>query len=74
MEFTNQNRTRHYGLRVGDEVIEEAFGMETKGIVERLSHDNNRAWLKLEDGSTYGAVCEWCKIITKIEDKEKNHE
>jgi hypothetical protein len=32
--------------------------------------DNNRVYVKLEDGSETSYVAEWCKILIKVEDKQ----
>jgi hypothetical protein len=58
------DRTRHYGLIIGDEVEERAFGMVFRGRVIAFDWlDNNRAVIELEDGSKHRAIAEWCHII-----------
>jgi hypothetical protein len=58
------DRTRHYGLAIGDEVEERMFGFVTKGkVVEFHWLDNNRAYIQLESGEIHPVVAEWCTII-----------
>jgi hypothetical protein len=71
MEFINENRTRYYGLRVGDivsikSVMGENIGEHT--VVELIPMDNNSVLLKSPDKGTFEWVAEWCTIITKVED------
>lgn len=55
---------RHYGLRVGQRVAEVAFGHRLEGVVINLSWtDNNRATIRLDDGTETDVVCEWCHPI-----------
>ena len=68
MEYTNDNRRTHYGLRVGDLVQEKAFGSLTEGIVTHLCLDKNAAMIKVSNGEEIKIVCEWCKIIKKGEE------
>ncbi len=70
--FDNENRNRYYGLRVGD-TVELGFGKD-KPKAEVIAYgfmDNNRVYVKLEDGSETDYVAEWCKILIKVEDKQK---
>lgn len=71
--FTNEKRTRYYGLRVGDIIQHSAFGIEFQGeIIELGGSDNNCVYVKREDnGESVKAVAEWCKIITKVEDRKE---
>lgn len=69
--FTNENRTRYYGLRVGDivnpkHVSGAPFG-ECK-VVELIPMDNNSVMLEDKNGNPIEWVAEWCEIITKVED------
>lgn len=57
-------RNRHYGLLVGDRVVERAFGSNIEGVVVELYiGDNNRGRIRLDDGTEQDIICEWCKII-----------
>ena len=62
----NASRRRWYGLRVGDCVV---FMGHLATVVELNALDNNACFLR-DDGSdkVYPAVCEWCRIITKVEE------
>lgn len=68
--FDNVNRNRYYGVRVGD-TVELSFSSKTiKAEVTGYDFmDNNRVYVKTEDGTNTSWVAEWCKIITKVEDK-----
>ena len=73
-EFDNKERHRYYGLRVGD-LVQIRTGMQNNPIMidaEVIAYgflDNNRVILKLESGEETSWVAEWCKIITKVEDR-----
>ncbi len=62
---TNENRNRWYGLRPGDEVD---FMGHTGTVVELHGFDNNGCTVRYEDGHEGMAVCEWCKVLTRVED------
>jgi hypothetical protein len=70
-KFDNQERRRYYGLRVGD-TVELKYG-PVKGMKAEVTAycfgDNNRVYVRMEDGTKTDWVAEWCEIITKIEDK-----
>ncbi len=73
-DFDNINRTRYYGVRVGDIVEVENFSHDkrpkVKGTVMAYGFmDNNKVWINTEGDITRGCVAEWCKIITKVEDR-----
>lgn len=72
-EFTNEDRSRHYGKRVGDRVREVHAGLPTiEGtVVELGGFDNNRIYVKKDSGDVVGLVAEWCEIIEKVEDIQK---
>lgn len=63
-KFDNQERRRYYGLRIGD-TVELLFTHKKEvtlaEVVEYGFMDNNRVWVKLEDGTTTDWVAEWCK-------------
>jgi len=65
----NENRNRYYGKRVGDTVEYSAFGQVFQCEVIGYHMDNNRIQVRLEDGTERGIVAEWCKVITKVEEK-----
>ena len=71
-EFKNEERSRYYGLRVGDKISYSPFGTEVKiGIVTELGgFDNNRVYVYFDETSTNNrAVAEWCTIVEPVEDK-----
>ena len=73
MNFDNIERRRYYGLRIGDTVEISTFGMTNKKIAMVVKYafmDNNRVIIRLEDGEETDWVAEYCKVITKVEDKE----
>jgi len=72
MEFTNENRNRYYGLRVGDIVSPKMVdGKEWhKGqskVIALGVIDNNSVQIKASDGTEVEWVAEWCDIVTKVE-------
>lgn len=74
--FDNKDRTRYYGLRVGDLVSPKGLdGKEwNKGACEVINYgigDNNKVEIKAKDGTITDWVAEWCDIITKVEDLQK---
>jgi hypothetical protein len=71
--FKNEDRERHYGLRVGDIVLTLLMGdMRKIAEVTRLTHDNNGVMVIFLDGVENKEVAEWCRIITKVEDRQLN--
>lgn len=71
-KFTNENRNRYYGLRVGDIINCKAFGLDFKAeVIHLVTGDNNRVAVKKEDGSACEWVAEWSTIITKVEDRNE---
>ena len=71
--FDNKDRSRYYGIRVGDIVnLRNIDGSVIYRNVEVIAYgfmDNNRVEVKLSHGSTTDWVAEWCDIITKVEDR-----
>lgn len=68
----NENRSRWYGLRVGDTVrFDHPFG-PVVGIVASLNRwDNNSAFVTVEgEDKPVKVVCEWCTIIERVDDAE----
>lgn len=68
----NRDRSRWYGLRPGDTVeyptTLQMDGPKIQAVVMRLhSMDNNGCTLKRR-GKQFKGVCEWCKIVVKVED------
>ena len=54
----------HYGLKLGNRVEHTAFGQTIAGIVITLPpSDNNRARIRLDNGTESDVVAEWCKVI-----------
>lgn len=74
-KFDNKDRTRYYGLRIGDLVkLNGVFGKEFKdGKAEVVDYgsDNNRVQIKSEKGFITDWVAEWCDIVTKVEDRNR---
>lgn len=68
--FDNKERTRYYGLRIGDIVEEIVYGSSIKGEVWELLWDNNAAYVKTEKDKIVKCVAEWCNILTKVEDRD----
>lgn len=69
-DFTNEDRSRYYGLRIGDQVELRCFGKVCwKGeVVEYGMMDNNAVYVKNDKGRVEKCVAEWCKIISKVDD------
>lgn len=70
--FTNENRNRYYGKRVGDIVRCSFNGHVTcEGeVVELGPLDNNRVQVKdSTSNEIVSCVAEWCEILKKVEDK-----
>jgi hypothetical protein len=71
MEFINENRTRYYGLRVGDIVDAKSLNGTIWGrskVLELVPMDNNSVVIENKNGNPIEWVAEWCTIITKVED------
>ena len=60
--------TRHYGLKLGDEVKLTNFnGICCYGTIVGFDYlDNNRCMIRTNDGNTFDWVCEWCRKLDKI--------
>lgn len=73
-KFNNKNRNRYYGLRIGD-LVQVKVGLQSDPIflkaevIEYGFLDNNRVYLRFEDGKETSWVAEQCEIFTKIEDR-----
>ena len=68
--FDNKNRTRYYGLRVGD-IVEEYLGKECSRegeVIEYGFMDNNAVIVKNKFGDHVKCVAEWCTIIRRVEE------
>jgi len=72
-EFTNEGRTRYYGLRIGDKVVERHDGLSDMvgTVVEFDGFDNNRVHVQLPSGKIVPCVAEWLEVAEKIEDIQK---
>lgn len=71
-EFTNEDRTRRYGKRVGDRIRYECYNLSFEGTVVDLGvMDNNRISVKKDDGEVVDCVAEYCDILEKAEDIQK---
>jgi hypothetical protein len=69
-EFTNEDRSRYYGLRVGD-TVQLIFngGVWKEGkVVEYGVMDNNAVYVQTGNEEPQKCVAEWCKIIKRVED------
>ena len=71
----NKDRKRCYGVRIGDTVRYRIPGDPVDDIDYEVTAyddmDNNRVYLKGPDGETLEAVAEYCLVVTKVEDKNK---
>jgi len=72
--FDNKDRTRYYGLRIGD--IVDLKGVDGKvaqanAEVIKYGSDNNRVEVRLMSGNTCDWVAEWCDIVVRVEDRIK---
>jgi len=70
-EFTNENRTRYYGLRVGDIVNAKGLTGIVWGrskVLELVPMDNNSVIIESKTGKPIEWTAEWCEIVTKVED------
>jgi hypothetical protein len=71
-KFTNADRHRYYGLRIGD-LVQIKTGVFSKPknaeVIDYGLLDNNRVILKLDDGTETSWVAEWCEIVEKVEDR-----
>ncbi|NMC61422.1 MAG: hypothetical protein GYA51_18875 [Candidatus Methanofastidiosa archaeon] len=71
-KFTNADRHRYYGLRIGD-LVQIKVGVFSKPknaeVIDYGFLDNNRVILRLEDGTETDWVAEWCTIVEKVEDR-----
>jgi len=71
-EFDNIERDRYYGLRVGDIVFLGHKSQSPRILAEVTGYgfmDNNRVYVKTEDGLDTDYVAEWCEILVKVEDR-----
>lgn len=68
-QFDNIDRSRYYGLRVGDLVVEKAFDMRTEGVVTAYTVNNNVVKILTTNGNTVNVVAEWCLTQRKVEDR-----
>jgi hypothetical protein len=54
----------HYGLKLGDRVEHTAFGATIIGeVIDLPATDNNRARIRLDNGSETDVVAEWCRVM-----------
>lgn len=71
--FKNEKRNRYYGLRIGDIVDPKGLSGKTMypnaEVVGFAYSDNNRVYIRKENGKITDWVAEWCDIITKVEDR-----
>lgn len=71
-EFTNEDRSRRYGKRVGDRVRYKYFNLSFEGVVHDLgAFDNNRISVLKDGGEVIDCVAEYCDILEKVEDIQK---
>jgi hypothetical protein len=72
-EFDNIERHRYYGLRIGDIVFLGFKSQSPRKLAEVTGYgvmDNNRVYVKTEDGVDTDYVAEWCEILVKVEDRQ----
>ena len=70
--FLNENRTRYYGLRVGDIVQPKSFNgilQDIHKVVELCDMDNNAVIIEDGKGNQQKWVAEWCDVVVKIENQ-----
>ena len=68
--FKNEDRSRYYGLRIGDKVTSRWVrnGEEVCEVVELGYGDNNRCYLEVPGiDKKVKVTAESCKIVTKVE-------
>jgi hypothetical protein len=67
----NEDRSRWYGVRVGDIVMHCGTVCEVTAL--HIMDNNGVTVRSLDDPIIEGkGVAEWCKIITKTEDKQEH--
>jgi len=74
--FTNEKRSRCYGLRVGD--IVQPLGLQSEPlacgnckVVELSVMDNNRVYLQdFKGNKPFQHVAEWCKMLEPVDGEE----
>lgn len=71
--YLNEDRTRYYGLRVGDKVHYHPFSPNAPKEVDTVHElgygDNNCVYLIDDKGIIFKAVAEWCNIVEKVDSK-----
>lgn len=68
--FDNSDRRRYYGLRVGDIIRCDAYGITKAEVVNYVFLDNNAVIVQEEGKEPRKVVAEWCDIITKVENSQ----
>lgn len=73
LEDRNQSRSRRYGKRIGDMVKITPFGQASclSEVVGYYPIDNNRLYIKGQDGIIIDWVAEWCEVETKVEERDR---
>jgi len=69
--FDNKERTRYYGLRIGDIIDAKSPSGIVWGRSELIDFDpmdNNSVVIKDKLGKPISWVAEWCDIVVKVED------
>lgn len=72
LEDKNENRSQRYGKRIGDTIAVSSFG-QTPYLSEVVGYypvDNNRLYIKGQDGTIIDWIAEWCDIQTKVEERD----
>ena len=66
----NKERLRAYGLRIGD-IVELTYHKGVKELAEVVAYasDNNRIFIRTQEGHGRGRTAEECKLVTKVEDR-----
>jgi hypothetical protein len=68
-QFDNSERLRYYGLRIGDIIKCDAYGITEAEVVNYGFFDNNSVIVKEKGKEPRKVVAEWCDIITRVENR-----
>lgn len=71
----NEDRHRCFGIRVGDIVriyCKDYYDFTTEVLGVESFASNNEIWVIWKDGTIRKYFAEYCDLITKVEDRDKN--
>lgn len=71
LEDKNQSRSGRYGKRIGDVIKVTPCG-EVPYLSEVVGYypvDNNRLYIKGQDGTIIDWIADWCEVETKVEER-----